>query len=333
MAKTKILRNGWRGVPNAFYVAAMRSTDERLARQPTENPQWRAQVDEFHQTFRALDDAYQRSQTSLEPKAIAELNAERDLYGQVLEQIAKQWSRLPDATLAVHGQRVYQVFKDISFRTSEALVAENEKITNMEQRFQEPQLQADLAAMGLTEVNRRFAALTAEICSLMRQRAEEKAQRVKGELVSAREVMDQKFEEFMEMTNALIVTGAAPELETLAAVLNADYKKIEEQIKQSKSQPRVMVKSDVVGNHRYAVPAFANWQIVVDQNDKAFALSTDGQNRILSVLPKASKAGGLYLTLGSVAVKPTDMVDPKKEYTLALLASEPEQNPIASESN
>ncbi len=324
MAKTKIQRNGWKGVPNAFYVAAMRTTDERISDQDTQNPQWLDKTAEFHQAFKALDDAYQRSQASLEPKAIAEKNVERDLYGQVLEQVSKQWSRLPDANLALHGQRVYQVFKDIGFRTSEALVAENEKVTNIEQRFQDPKLQADLAAMGLTTVNARFAQLTTEISNLMRQRTEEKAQRVKGELKAARDAMDEKFADYVELTNALIVTDAAPELEALAALHNADYEKIEAQIKQSRSQPTVLVKSMIVGNHRYSVPEFATWQTLVDQNDKIFALAADGSNRILSALPKASKVGGLYLSQGSVAVKPTDAVDPKKEYMLSFLTPQAE---------
>ena len=70
---------------------------------------------------------------------------------------------------------------------------------------------------------------------------------------------------------------SVPELEQLAAVLNAEYKKIEEQMAQSKKLPTVLVKSDVVGNHRYSVPEYAKWADIVSSNDKAFAIdpSTD----------------------------------------------------------
>ena len=37
MSKQKILRSGWKGVPNAFYVAAMRKTDDLNGGQETEN--------------------------------------------------------------------------------------------------------------------------------------------------------------------------------------------------------------------------------------------------------------------------------------------------------
>ena len=329
MGKTKILKMGWANTPNAYYVAAMRTTDERNMSAQTENQQWLTKSAQLHQAFTTLDAAYQRSLASLLTKNVSELDDERDVYGQVIEQVAKQWSRLPDDALAIHGRRVHQVFTDIGFRTSEALVAENEKITNIEQRFQEADLYGDLQAMGLTQANQKFSQLTQQIVQLMSQRSEEDAQRVKGELKAAREAMDVVYADYVELTNALIVTGAAPELEQLAAVLNEDYKKIEEQQKQSKSAPTVLVTSTVVGNHRYSVPEFAKWQDIVRANEKSFKLATDGTGLILSAAPKAAKVGGLYLALGTVAVKPTDAVNAKKEYTLLYLTPQPAPTPEA----
>ena len=82
--------------------------------------------------------------------------------------------------------------------------------------------------------------------------------------------------------------------------------------------------------HRYSVPEFATWQTIVEQNDKDFAVDAS-TNRIVSLKPKAAKVGGLYLTLGGVAVKPTDAVDAKKEYTLAYIAPQPEPTPVTPE--
>jgi uncharacterized small protein (DUF1192 family) len=296
------------------------------------NQQWQQATALFHTTFVTLDNAYQRSMVSFSTQTIAEKDEERDQWGQVIEQVAKQWMRMPDPAMAIHGRRVYQVFQDIGFRASEALVAENEKVTNIEQRLSvEAALGLALQTMGLTEANRRFATLTTEISTLMSQRSAEEATRVKGELKAAREAMDVVFADYVELTNALIVTGAAPELESLAAVLNAEYKKIDDQIKQSKSLPTVLVTSEVVGNHRYSVPEFATWQTIVEQNEKAFAVATDGSNRIVSLAAKAAKVGGLYLTLKGVAVKPTDAVDAKKEYALAYVSPQPEPTPVTPE--
>lgn len=332
MGKTKILKEGWGAAPNAFYVSAMRTTDDRNQAVESANQQWQQATALFHTTFQAVDDAYQRSLASLTTADIALKDEERDQWGQVIEQVAKQWARMPDLALAIHGRRVYQVFSDIGFRSSEALVAENEKVTNIEQRFQEADLAADLAAMGLTEANRRFAVLTQEITSLMSQRNEQNATRVQGELKAARAKMDEVFADYVELTNALIVTGAAPELEPLAQVLNAEYKKIEEQMAQSKKLPTVLVKSDIVGNHRYPVPELSKWADIVAANDKALAIdpSTD---YIVSLGAKAKKVGGLFLTLGGVAVRPTDSVDAKKEYSLVAMdgSSSDEVTPVKPE--
>ena len=294
------------------------------------NLKWIQARDEFHTRFTALDDAYQRSLASLQTKTVADKDEERDLYGQVLEQVSKQWSRLPDDALAIHGRRVYQVSRDIDYRSSEALVAQNEKVTNIEQRFQEAALQADLTAMGLTQVNQRFATLTNEIIQLMTERQTESASRVQGELKAAREAMEEVFARFVELTNALLVVGSEPSLEDLAAYLNADYKKIEEQMAQSKKLPTVLVKSEVVGNHRYSVPEFAKWADIVEANEKAFAVdaSTD---RIVSLAAKAKKVGGLYLALNGVAVKPTDAVDAKKEYELVEIGGSSDVTPVTPE--
>lgn len=317
MAKIKINKDTWARTPNAFYVSAMRTTDDRSSALETENQQWLTMASEFHTRFRTLDDAYQRSMMSFSTQTIATKDEERDVYGQVIEQVAKQWARLPDDSLAIHGRRVYQVFQDIGFRATEALVAENEKITNIEQRLSgELVLEQALNTMGLTTVNQRFRTLTQEIINLMSQRNEESASRVQGELKAAREAMDEVYADYVELTNALIVTGAAPELEPLAQVLNAEYAKIEEQMKQSKKLPTVLVKSDIAGNHRYPVPELSKWADIVSANDKAFAVDAS-TGRIVSLAPKAKKVGGLYLALNGVAVRPTDNVDAKKEYELA----------------
>ena len=332
MGKTKIYKPGWWNAPNAFYVSAMRTTDSRNAAVVSANELWLEAKNTFHTTFQSLDDAYQRSMVSFSTQTIAEKDEERDVWGQVIEQVAKQWMRMPDPAIAIHGRRVYQVFQDIGFRASEALVAENEKVTNIEQRLNaEAPLGLALQTMGLTTANQRFATLTEEIITLMAARNEESSTRVQGELKAARTEMDQVYADYVELTNALIVTGAAPELEQLAGVLNAEYKKIEEQMAQSKSLPTVLVTSEVVGNHRYSVPEFATWQTIVEQNEKAFAVATDGSNRILSLAAKAAKVGGLYLTLKGVAVKPTDAVDAKKEYALAYVSPQPEPTPVTPE--
>ena len=99
---------------------------------------------------------------------------------------------------------------------------------------------------------------------------------------------------------------------------NADLKKIEEQIAQGGCQPSVLVKPDVVGNHRYTMPEFSKWEDIVLANDKAFVIDSV-LDRVLSASTKAKKVGGLFLALNGAAVRPTDAVDAKKEYALVAM--------------
>ena len=92
MAKTK----GWAKAPNVFFIGAMRTTDERNAEVESEQAAWVAIRQEFHTTFRAVDDAYQQSMASLQTKTVADKDSERDLYGQVLEQVSK-WADIVEA--------------------------------------------------------------------------------------------------------------------------------------------------------------------------------------------------------------------------------------------
>lgn len=79
------------------------------------------------------------------------------------------------------------------------------------------------------------------------------------------------------------------------------------------------MKSDVVGNHTYATSSGWTWERLVQDGKAALAVSSpdDGTApRIVSTDKKAVKAGGLYLALNGVAVKPTDEIDVEKEYEL-----------------
>ena len=125
---------------------------------------------------------------------------------------------------------------------------------------------------------------------------------------------------------------------------------VSEQMAQSKKLPTVLVTSDIVGrsalplllptgrkNHRYSVPEFAKWADIVEANEKSFAIapSTDC---IVSLAAKTKKVGGLYLALNGAAVRPTDAVDAKKEYSLVAMDGstpvtpvEPEVTPVTPE--
>lgn len=73
------------------------------------------------------------------------------------------------------------MFRDYGFRTSEALVAENAKIHNMEQKPAERDLVSDLQMMGLTELCRGVG--SADNCRLLSRT--EQIEQLMGKRVAA----------------------------------------------------------------------------------------------------------------------------------------------------
>ena len=118
----------------AFFYAAMQAFDSRMAEVESALTRLATMRQELHRLFTAFDDAYKRSLKSQSTKTIGDLDKVRDHLAYVIEKVANLWgSKLDDDALNIHGRRVSQVFKDFDFRTDEALVAENPKITNIEQ--------------------------------------------------------------------------------------------------------------------------------------------------------------------------------------------------------
>ena len=237
---TKFTDKSLHSFPMAFFYAAMKAMDDRTAAVETTLERFLTLETEFHRLFTAFDVAYKNSMKSHLSDTIKQKDDERDHIAYVMERVAELWGeKLDDATLAIHGKRVAQVFKDFDFRTTEALVAENAKITNMEQRFtSEMTLQADLAAMGLTELNTRMKQLTVEIQSLISQRSEEQSTIIVGELKAAREALDAHYREFITYINAVQEIQPEESISQAAQYYNADIKKIEEQIAQSRKKKK-----------------------------------------------------------------------------------------------
>ena len=236
---TKFTEKSVSHFPLAYYFSAMQAFDTRIGAVVSSLErliQLRAQQ---HQLFTNFDSAYQQSRKSMSTKNVSELDKNRDNYGYVMEHVAALWAeKLDDEDLNIHGRRVQQVFKDYNFRITEALVAENAKVDNMEQRFAEPTLAADLAAMGLTELNQRFAAKTAEIKQVMQQRNEENSALATGLVKQAREALEQGYRQMITYLNAVQEIQPEEQISQAAQFYNQDIKKIEEQIAQSRKKKK-----------------------------------------------------------------------------------------------
>lgn len=223
--------------PVAFYFSAVEAMDKRIMAADCGLDRFREMREKYDRLFKAFDEAYKRTNKSELTAKIAALDKERDGYAYVVQNVAEMWERkLADESLAAHGGRVAQVFRDYAFRTSEALVAENAKIHNMEQKLAERDLVSDLQMMGLTELNRRLLNRTEQIEELMGRRNEEKSDVVVGELKAAREKLDGHYRAFVTYLNAVQELQPEESLSKAAQYYNADLAKIDLQYQQSRKK-------------------------------------------------------------------------------------------------
>lgn len=237
---TKFTEKSLHSYPMAFYYSATQSFDGRIAEVESELPRLSTMRQEYHRLFVAFDTAYKNSQKSQMTEIIKKKDDERDNIAFVMERVAKLWAeKLDDDTLSIHGKRIYQIFRDYDFRTTEALVAENAKIQNMEQQFRgSVVLEDDLAAMGLTVLNQRLASLTNEIVQQMTARSEEQSTIIVGELKAAREALDAHYRAFITYLNAVQEIQPEEGISQAAQFYNEDIRKIELQIAQSKRRKK-----------------------------------------------------------------------------------------------
>lgn len=237
MENIKFNEKALSNLPMAYYYSAVEAFNKRIMPVDYAQERFRKMRDEYGLLFKAFDEAYKRTQKSMMTEKISVLDQERDHYAYVIQNVAELWEKkLDDETLTMHGRRVAQVFRDYAFRTREALVAENAKLRNIEQKLAERELTADLEAMGLTELNRRLLSVTEQIEELMGRRNEEKSDIVVGELKAAREKLDSHYRSFITYLNAVQELQPDAGLSQAAQFYNADLAKIDLQYQQSRKK-------------------------------------------------------------------------------------------------
>lgn len=239
--------------PLAYYYSAMQSFDARIGAVQTSLQRFLTMRTELHRLFLAFDEAYKQSQKSHSTKTIRDIDKIRDHLAYVMEKVANLWAtKLDDDALNIHGRRISQVFKDFDFRTDEALVAENAKIRNMQQVFARPEQQADLAAMGLTELNRLMCEITTQIEQMMTQRNEQQSAIIVGEVKSTREALDAQYRAFITYLNAVQEIQPEEGISLAAQYYNQDLQKVEKQIAQSRKGGSVSQKPASTGGDQPA---------------------------------------------------------------------------------
>ena len=199
----------------------------------------------------------------------------------------------------------------------------------LEEQLANYNLQQAAQALGIHESINQLKTLNDEIQQLTADRNDERSQKTTAELKTARAATDQAYRGMVLMVNAqAITTSVDPASAAMSHTYEVLIKSVQETIRyyrqlsdeRRRTNKRVTVKSDIVGNHQYAVVAVWTWERLIQDGKAALAVDQDANPaRIVSTDKKALKAGGLVLALQGVAVAPTDTIDVSREYELIAL--------------
>ena len=326
--------------PNRIYMGYMAEVMRRIRLEWTvDNPapaKLQPYIDALETAYQRFDQDYQTSQKSDLTADIDKADKERDApLNQVRTMV--QAMRKMDG-LPTKKQAAETMAPTLEFYNPTAGMALRDETTQVKQWYQafqaDPAQVAAAAELGLTDIIAELMAKNAEVETLMGQRSDETHQKAEIQLSEDRTALDEAMDDMTMMLNACTLTDSHPErfYDIIDGLRNTQDDYIEQYENHRRTNKRVKVTSEIVGNHTYAVSAGWTWTTIVQKNPKAFALdpepSAPGEEpvvtavRIASVDAKAKKAGGLYVALKGVLVRPNAEVDASKEYELVPLPQE-----------
>ena len=172
-------------------------------------------------------------------------------------------------------------------------------------------LESAAQTLGLTQILADLKTKNDLVIELMDARAADRAQKALIQLSEDRKETDRCMRNFFRMMDAIACTD-----EDDTSYLNILGKLQQDQTEwrqrydeYRRSAKRVSVKSSIVGNHLYTTARGWTWAQLIDDGKALLAIDAEDDTRIISTDKKAEKAGGLYLALAGVLVKPTDDID------------------------
>lgn len=268
---------------------------------------------------------YKEATTKQQTEQIDEADRERDSrVGQVntmIESMAKM-TGLPQMQQAALTAKVgWDLYKPTA---KAALRDESTQIQQwLEYLALHPEEQQALATLGLTQIVQEMEQWNDRVIALMDQRAADRQAQRSIVIADDRKAADSAMKSCDKVLNACAILDDDPDrFAALVNNLTGDQTEWRQRYEDNRrANKRVSVKSDVVGNHLYATSRDWTWERLIEDGKALLAVdATVAPARIVSTDKKAVKAGGLYLTLGGVAVKPTDDVDVTKEYQLVAIS-------------
>ena len=301
----------------------IRRIDAQFTQQDPAPAKLLAEITPLKAAVEKEDEDYEQSRKSDQTALIRQADDERDaLLNQaltVIDAMAKV-SAIPasqQAALILKG--LVDIYKP------SAKLALRDESTQVDQWLQNisVNMQAEQAAsiLGLTQILADLKTKNDLVISLMDLRAADRAGRALIQLSEDRKETDRRMRNFFRMMDATACTADYEDTYSqFIGYLTQDQTEWRQRYDEyRRTAKRVSVKSSIVGNHLYSVSRGWTWAQLIDDGKALLAIDTEDDTRIISTDKKAEKAGGLYLALAGVLVKPTDDIDTEKEYQLVAL--------------
>ena len=269
-----------------------------------------------------LDD-YKEATVSPQTELIDEADKARDVRVDQIQTMIYSMDKmvgLPTMQQAAH--KLKPVWDNYKPSAKAALRDESTQIQQwLEYVGTDLQQEQALTTLGLTTIVQELEQYNNQVIQLMDQRAAERQYRKSIVIADDRKAADRATKNCDKMLNAHALMDDDPQrFQALIEGLTADQTEWRQRYDaHQRTAKRVSVKSTIVGNHLYSVARGWTWAQLIEDGKALLDIDVEQPDRIISTDKKAEKAGGLYLALAGVLVKPTDDIDTDKEYQLIAL--------------
>lgn len=339
--------------PNDLHLQLNQTQDEQMdAEFDVDNPapgKLATAIADHKAAVATENSAYIVSRSSEYTEQIAEQDAIRDTKIDEATSVANAMAKvasLPQMQQAAQvWLRGWNVYKPNPKSAYEA------ETTAIQQWYEDYQADADqqqaARTLGIEQIIADMVAANNEVHRLivLRENTQGQQQNTSISLKDARTATDKAYKWMILCLNSYKVVDQDPDRFTaVTSNLIAQQEYYLGLVKdRQRTNKRVQVKSEEIGNHTYAVSSGWTWSKLAQENAKAFALdpepSAPGEEpvvvpqRIISVDKKAAQYGTLAVALNGVLVKPTDAVDVNKTYQLVVMdgSSSGEVTPVKPE--
>ena len=315
--------------PNDLHLQLNQTQDEQMdAEFDVDNPapgKLATAIADHKAAVATENSAYIVSRSSEYTEQIAEQDAIRDTKIDEATSVANAMAKVASLPAMQQAAQVWlrgwNVYKPNPKSAYEA------ETTAIQQWYEDYQADADQVqaarTLGIEQIIADMVAANNEVHRLivLRENTQGQQQNTSISLKDARTATDKAYKWMILCLNSYKVVDQDPDRFTVVTSnLIAQQEYYLGLVKdRQRTNKRVQVKSEEIGNHTYATAREWTWERLIEDGKAQLAIDKDDPTRIISTDKKAAKAGTLCLALKGVPVKPTDEVDVDKTYELIAL--------------